>query len=159
GQVDVHVRFALVVNYKYTYRGTETWKDDRLFRLDSTCDDDGQRYTVHAEADGNRLRVTVNGAERAVRPDVWTTSCWRLPPAQYRNAALVLLDADTGREIAGRLQYVGTSKVDVAGQTQECVHYRVTGGTKLELWYDAQERLVRQESQEQGHATVLQIIG
>jgi len=159
GRVDVHLRFALVINYNYTYRGTETWKHGRLVRLDSTCDDDGKQFTVHAEADGNRLRVRVNDDERTVRPDVWTTSCWRLPAAQHRNRDLVLLDADTGSEIAGHLHYVDKGKVDVAGQAQECTHYRVTGSKKLDLWFDAQERLIRQESEEDGHATVLQMTG
>jgi len=158
GQAQVDIR-VLVVRYRYTYRGTEFWKGGRLERLDSTCDDDGKNFTVKALADGNSLRVTVNGEGRAVRPDVWTTSCWRLPAAQYRNRALTLLDADTGREIAGHLQYVGESEVTVGGQPQDCVHYRVTGDTKLELWFDAQERLVRQESEEQGHATVIQLSG
>src|SRR5437660_183171 len=94
---------------------------------------------------GGRPRARSPGAHgegRAVRPDVWTTSCWRLPGAQYRNRALTLLDADTGQEIAGHLQYVGQSQVKVGEQWQDCVHYRVTGGKKLELWFDAQERLV-----------------
>ncbi|HEV3262944.1 MAG TPA: DUF6134 family protein [Gemmataceae bacterium] len=156
GQARVDVR-VLLIRYRYTYRGTEVWQDGRLIHLDSTCNDDGKNFTVKAHADADRLRVTSNGEERAVRPDVWTTSCWRLPAAQYRDRALVLLDVDTGREIAGHLQYVGKSKLDVAGQEQECVHYRVTGGKRLELWFDSHEQLVRQESQESGQPYVLQI--
>jgi hypothetical protein len=156
GQADVHVKYLAIYNYTYSYRGTETWKDGKLVRLDSTSNDDGKRFTVAARTDNNALQVTVNGQQRAVPADVWTTSCWRLPDAKYRNRALVLLDVDTGKEIAGTLQYVATGTLNVAGQAQDCAHYRVTGGTQLELWYDAQERLVRQESLEQGHRMVLE---
>src|SRR5262249_29514009 len=39
-ETDVRVTVALVKKYRYTYRGPEVWKDGRLQRLDSTCDDD-----------------------------------------------------------------------------------------------------------------------
>src|SRR5262245_13251999 len=39
---------VLLKTYKYTYRGREVWKDGRLQRLDSECNDDGQKYRVSA---------------------------------------------------------------------------------------------------------------
>jgi hypothetical protein len=147
--------------YKYTYsfRGNEVWKDGRLVRMDSASNDDGKQFSVNAVADGNALRVRVNGQEHASRPDVWTTTYWRLPDAQYRNRGVPLLDADTGRDINGALQYVGTSQLTVAGQVKTCTRYRVTGGVQVELWYDDQERMVRQESVEDGHRMLLELTG
>jgi hypothetical protein len=148
-----------VYTYTYSYRGTEVWKDGKLVRLDSTSNDDGKRYTVAAMAEDNSLRVKVNGQERTTSPEVWTTSYWRLPDARFRNQAVPLLDADTGRDIRGNLQYLGTQQIQVAGKVQDCAHYRVTGGVKVDLWYDQQERLVRQEALEDGHRIVLEITG
>ena len=159
GQADIRVTVLRITAYHYSYNGTEVWKDGRLIRLNSTTDDDGQRFAVSAVAEGEGLRVRVNGQERLAPGEVWTTSCWRLPAAKFRNAALVLLDADTARELHGNLMYVGTDRVNVAGQAQDCAHYRVTGDTQLELWFDGGERLVRQESVEQGHRTVLEMVG
>src|SRR5262249_20978755 len=110
-------------------------------------------------AGSNGLRVKVNGQERAIRPDVWTTTYWRLPDARWRNAAVPLLDCDTGKEINATLKYVGTSQINVAGQAQNCVHYQLTGGVQVDVWYDQNERPVRQESIEDGHKTVLEITG
>lgn len=155
-QADVRVR-VFVVGYHYSYRGTEVWKDGRLLQLDSRADDDGKQFAVTAQAEGEALRVRSNGQERVIRKDVWTTSCWQLPPASFRNRAIVLLDADTGREVNGNLFSVGVNRLNVAGQVMDCAHYRVTGGVQLELWFDAQERLVRQESVEDGHRTVLEM--
>ncbi len=159
GQADVRItRFGVPV-YKYSYQGTEVWKDGQLRRLDSACNDDGKRYTVNAVAEGDSLRVKVNGRERASRTDVWVTTYWRLPDAKQRNQAVTLLDADTGREISGRLQHVGASQINVSGQVQDCAHYRVTGGVQVDLWYDSHERLVRQEWEEDRHKTVLELVG
>ena len=158
GQADVCIKYlGGLYQYKYSYSGTETWHKGRLVRLDSNCNDDGKRFTVSARADGNALRVTVNGQEQLFPADVWTTSCWRLPDPRHRHGTLTLLDVDSARQLAGNMEHAGTSRVNVAGQGQDCVHYRVTGDVHLELWFDAQGQLVRQESVEDGHQTVLEL--
>lgn len=158
GQAEVRVRYV-VISYHYSYSGTEVWKDGRLTQLQSNSDDNGKRYAVTAVADGESLRVRSNGQESQAPKDLWTTSCWRLPPAAYRNRAIGLLDVDTGRQINANLFDAGLNRLNIAGQVMDCAHYRVTGGVQLELWYDAQERLVRQESIEDGHRTVLELRG
>src|SRR5258708_384372 len=82
-----HFPLAKILVYKYTstYRGTENWKGNRLQRLESATDDNGTRFTVNAVAEGNQLRVKVNGQERFNRGDAWTTSYWHLPEAKFRN--------------------------------------------------------------------------
>src|SRR6516225_3264786 len=59
-ETDVRVTVALVKKYRYIYRGREVWKDGRLQRLDSECNDDGKRFKVAAIADGDRLAVWAN---------------------------------------------------------------------------------------------------
>lgn len=157
-QANVNIR-VLLVRYTYDYRGTEVWKGGRLVRFDSTTNDNGSRYTVSAAADGDGLRVRVNGRERTGRADTWLTTYWHLPPAAQRGQALPLLDADSGRDLTGTLGYVGAEQVNVAGQMTDCAHYRVTGSVNVDLWYDAQERLVRQEWMEDRHKAVLQLVG
>jgi len=157
----VEVRKILgIYKYTYNYRGTETWQGPRLMRLESSTNDNGTRLTVIAVAEGNWLRVKVNDQERMSRPDVWTTSYWRLPEAKFRNGGVPLLDADTGRAIDGEVRYVGINALVIGGQKQNCPHYHVTGkGIDVEVWYDAQERMVRQECVEQGVRTVFELTG
>lgn len=157
GQADVRVRYLGLYTYVYTYRGTEVWKNGRLQRLESTTVDDRKRHAVVAWVDGNALRIRGDGKERTSRPDVWTSTYWHLAEARFRNQSVPLIDVDTGKDIAARLQYIDTSSINVAGIVQKCAHYRVTGGVQIDLWYDSQERLVRQESMEEGHRTVLEL--
>jgi hypothetical protein len=157
GQADVRVTFAFFTTYTYTYRGKETWKDGRLQRLESNTNDNGKRFNVLAVAEGNGLRVTVNGQQRVSRPDVWTTSYWRLPDSERKSREVALLDADTAKDIPGKLEYIETKPITVAGQLVQCAHYRVGGGVQVELWYDGKDRLVREESIEEGHRTVLDL--
>ena len=151
---DIHVNFV-VGKYRFIYRGHETWKDQRLLRLDSTTDDNGKRYILTAVAEPMGLRVRVNNVERVVRPDVWVTSYWCLPDPKLREGVIPLIDADTGKDLDGKLQFIATEKQTVAGQTVNLNHYRLVGKVTVDLWYDGTERLVRQEWLEQGHKTAL----
>jgi YD repeat-containing protein len=156
-QADIHFTAYLIKKYSYTFRDTEVWKGGRCLRLDSTCNDDGTNYTVSAVADGATLRVRVNGQERITRGEVWLTTYWCLPIMDQRNRAVPLLDADTGRDITATLQYVGPAKVNVGGTAVDVAHWRLSGGVQVELYYDGQERLVRQEFVENGYRTVLEL--
>src|SRR5436305_1266953 len=59
---DITVKI-LFVTYKYQYRGREIWKDGRLQRFSSRCNDDGKQFEVSAVAEEGGLRVTANGRE------------------------------------------------------------------------------------------------
>jgi hypothetical protein len=159
GKAQVRISY-LVRAYVYTYEGTEVWKSGKLSGFRSNSNDNGKRFQVTAQAEKDSLRVTSNGRERLTRADMWLTSYWRLPAARYRNQAVPVLDADTGKDFNGYLKFLGTEQLMVAGQRQTCVHYRVTGGpSSVDLWFDGKERLVRQEYVEDGHQTVLYLAG
>lgn len=164
GTITVHARanvsyWVFLYHYKYSFQGTEVWKSGRLIRLDSTSNDDGKRFAVHAKADGANLQVTVNGETTTLPGDLWTTTAWHAPAHKFRNHRLPMIDADTGRALHGRLEYVDQQSIEVAGNSVECAHYRVTDGAQMELYFDGHQRLVRQDTVEQGHATVLQLTG
>jgi len=156
---DVAVSFFLK-KYQYMYRGTEVWKDGRLVRLESQTNDDGNQFQVLVQPDGDKLRVRVNGSEHMTRPDVWTTTYWYLQERQSPDSSVVLIDCDTGKDLFGTMRLVSTQQLTVAGQTQNCAHYQIRGGggLQVDLWYDAQKRLVRQKSLDDGHDVVLELM-
>lgn len=148
----------LVYKYKYSLNCTEMWKQGRLLQLQSSCDDDGTRYSVSAQAVGDQLRVIANGQEHTTRWDAWTTSYWHLADPRFRNHGVPLVDIDTGKDLVSSLQYVETQALHVGGKDVNCTHYRLKGGgLQVELWYDPQERLVWQESVDQGRHIVFEL--
>jgi hypothetical protein len=157
-QADIQVKTSLLTMYSYSYRGTETWKNGRLQRLETKANDNGDRFVVVAAAETKGLRVKVNGREFLASSEVWTTSYWHLADARLRNRALSLLEPDSGKLLAGKLEMVEHARINVGGKPVSCVHYRVSGEAQAELWFDEQERLVRQEWLEDGHRTVLQLL-
>jgi hypothetical protein len=153
---NVRVR-VLIKTYVYTCKTQETWKDGRLQQLTSQSNDDGKQFQVSANAQADGVHVRVNGREHIAKPEVWVSSYWTLPDAKLRDGVIPVLDADNGRDLQGRLQFIGTAQLNVAGQTQNVQHYRFNGPTRAELYYDAAQRLVRQDWVEEGHPTSLEL--
>jgi hypothetical protein len=157
-QSEVRVTLLAIPVYTFSYRGEEVWKAGRLQHFESSGKEKGKDFSVRADPDGADLRVVANGSEHRVRADAWLTSCWQLPEARYRNNDVVLLGCDNGSDHVSRLDYVGKEQIKVAGQMQTCTHYRVMKDAPHDLWYDAQERLVRDEWTSGGHKTVLDLM-
>ena len=157
-QSEVHVNVLLVPVYTYAYRGREVWKDGRLRHFESSGKENNKPFAVTAEATAAGLHVKANGQEHTALPEVWTTSFWHLPAAEHRNRAILLMGCDNGQEKLGSLHYVREDTIKVAGHEQRCAHYRVTRDVPYELWYDGEERLVREEWVSNGHRSVLELV-
>jgi hypothetical protein len=151
-QASADMKFKFFRTYTYKFEGTEHWSNGRLLQLKAKCDDDGKKTEVSAEATAKALSLTVNGQQRNCPWDVWTTSYWQLADKRFHNKQVPLLDNDTGTEYLGQLKAVGVEQLNIGGKAQECQHFRVTGGPAptTDLWYDGQQRMVRQEFTEQG---------
>jgi YD repeat-containing protein len=154
---EINVKVGPIRVYSYKYRGRETWKDGKLVRFQSTCNDDGKHYDVQAEAKDDGLHVTVNNVERTVNGDVWLTSYWQEPDKKKYDTQVALVDADCGRDLDGQLRLLGAEQKIVDGREQQLKHFELTGKVNVELWYDAAGRLVRQEWLEEGHRTRLEL--
>jgi len=167
----------VVYDYRYSSAGTEVWKEGRLVALENKADYNGTRYHVKANATEKGLRVAVNEKTSQADSDVWATSYWHLPehlvqadPADAkgvvpaggarpdRKAVTVsLLDSDKGARLRGEMKRVGEETIKVAGKKTACTHYRIRGDVEVDVWYDADRRLSRQESVDSGHKTVLEL--
>ncbi len=76
--VRIEVTFVFITLYRYALDATETWLDGRLVALSSATDDDGERLSVRAAADGDALRVeTGAGAGWTAPGTIAPSSLWR----------------------------------------------------------------------------------
>lgn len=156
--VDVKFRH-LILDYAIKVETQEWWKNGRLVGMKTTGSDNGKKIDVALVADNNALRLRVNGKESQVRPDVWTTSYWKLADARFHNKQVPILEADTGKEYTSELKFVGNEKLMVGAQLQDCYHFRVAAAPgPVELWFDRYHRLVRVEFTESGHKTIVQLV-
>jgi hypothetical protein len=168
----------IVYKYRFSSGGAAIWKEGRLIEMDRTASFNGTKYHVAAATTREGLVVEVNGRASLNSRDLWSTTCWQMPKhlaselgdsranavatvslQDGRSPAhdVVILDADRGQRVMGRLQRVGDEVIDVAGEQKSCSHYRVTGDVDVHLWYDNGLRLVRRQSVESGHKVLMEI--
>jgi uncharacterized protein DUF6134 len=159
GRAHVVVHSLVVFKYEYSYQGSETWKGGVLQRVESATNDGGKKMILSAVCQGDRCQLVANGKQQTVRIPAWTSTYWCLPRPETRGQELLVLDVDTGVLSPARLQFVGKTRLELVGGQRDYSHYRLTGGLQAELWYDEQDRLVRQISMEDGHQTEWRLTG
>ncbi len=158
GTVTVKVP-GIVFPYSFTNETQEWWLKDRLTNLSAVSTENGKKTEVSAKAEVDRVLVAVNGQTRAVTWEIWTASFWKLADRRFHNKEVAILEPDTGKDMVGKLEYVGKENLKVGTQTEECFRFRVTGvPSPTDLWFDRHHRLVRQEFTESGQRMIVQLM-
>lgn len=157
--IQTDVKVDLIV-YAYTFksRGTEVWRGGRVDYADLSCDDGGKKRAFSLKTNGKDQKVAFNEKSVPVSsPGIMTTAYWQLPAADLRMKPLTVFDIDTGLARTASLNLVETTTVTFGERTLPCQHFKIDGPSPAELWFDDQNRLVRQKSIEQGHSMELRL--
>lgn len=157
--VDLAVRVAGIVAYRYSHRSDEVWSNDRLQSLTSKTDDNGKIYAVRARLAGGGLIVereanksvlptalldqaglqsTVKSSE-TMQGEIVPTSHWNI--RQVRAAAL--LNTQHGKRSNVTITPVGREQVNLPSGAVEATRYRYGGDVDLDHWFDARGRWVK----------------
>jgi hypothetical protein len=148
----------LLIHYQYIYHAHEVWNARRLVSFESKRDDNFKHCVLSAQPNADKLQLTVNGKpSRTIDGDIITSSYWFLPNPGSESFTRRYLEIDTGRIYDAHLALIGTEPIQVGDQKLSCRHYKLTGGDQEDLWYDDQERLVRQSEIDAGHHTIIQL--
>ncbi|MFO0814457.1 MAG: DUF6134 family protein [Gemmatales bacterium] len=157
GKSDVKIK-VLGITYQQAFRGQERWKDGKLLHLSSASNDNGTPHTLVIDPINGQLKVKADGKERMNQPNVWSTSYWTLPPEDQRDKTVYILDADSGIEMAVKLQNMGKESQIVNGQRVTCTHYKLNAGNTSDLWFDENDRLVRRDGIRKGKKVSLMLV-
>jgi hypothetical protein len=158
GEAEVVLNFV-VYRYRYASTGSETWKDGRLIKLANEADYNGDRYVVQGTATKQALHYEVNGETQKAPPEIWAASYWREPDARRIGRKIQLLDSDKGRQLTATVERLDTETVRFDADFIKATRYRLRGDVEVDVWYDKQGFIVRQESVESGHKTLLELTG
>jgi hypothetical protein len=133
GSTAVAVRGGWPAPFAYDYRGTETWKDGRLVRLEGTGSDAGRNGGVTLVAGKNTSTLKTGVKDVSIRDEVWPTTGAILPDPDRKP---LVVDVLTGDVLRAKVEKVGADRVTVAGKPVPVTRYRVTaGGQRWDVWY------------------------
>lgn len=130
-EVRLKVTFAGIALFRYEQDGHEVWQGGRLIALDTRTNDDGDRASVTARADGDRLRIDGQAGRLFLPADAMPTTYW--------NHALVdaATKIDTERGIPVDLQVAPPQPdtIELEGKPVQTQRYEVTGKFSMTWWY------------------------
>jgi hypothetical protein len=152
-----------VYKYRFNSAGAAVFNDGRMLQMDRTANFNGTEYHVTGAATRQGLVIETNGRSSLNSPELWSTTCYKIPhrwDAESASGArnVMILDADKGGRMLGRLERVGEETLAINGEEKPCVHFRVTGDVDVHVWYDARLRLVRRQSIESGHKVLMDLV-
>lgn len=138
-RTNVAVKIAFVTAYRFEHEGHEVWQGGRLVRLWSKTNDDGAKHVLDVTAGGSDLVVMADGKDAEKATVSIPASLWNERLVQQKN----ILNTLDGTRMAIQVADLGTEAVAVKGEKVPARHYAVTGDLQRELWYDAQNILVK----------------
>lgn len=154
-EVDVKLNVVVFV-YHYQFFGHEVWRGNRLLSTVNQAIDGGTKYDARAESDARGFRIEANGRSRGAAMIDMTTNYWR-PPELRQDGSLTLMNADRGAIEAAKVERLPNEALPFGPQQVICSHYRLSGGVQTELWFDGQNRIVRQKGIEDGYPTEIRL--
>lgn len=154
---EVNVKLNVVVFvYRYQFFGQELWRGNRLLSTANQAIDGGTKYDARAESDARGFRIEANGRSRGASTIDMTTNYWR-PPELRPDGSLALMNADRGTIHAAKVERLPNEALAFGSQQVTCSHYRLSGDVQTELWFDGQNRIVRQKGIEDGYPTEVRL--
>lgn len=154
-EVDVKLNVVVFV-YHYQFFGQEVWRGNRLLSTANQAIDGGTKYDARADGDARGFRIEANGRSRGTSMIDMTTNYWR-PPELRQDGSLALMNADRGTVHAARVERLPNEALLFGSQQVTCSRYRLSGDVQTELWFDGQNRIVRQKGIEDGYPTEIRL--
>ena len=129
--------------YRYLHDATERWRGNCLESLAARTDDNGDRSVVDAVSAGEGLQVATGAARETLGGCVMSFAYWN--PQILRQTRL--LNAQTGKFEAVRVNALGEEVITVRGQPQTARKFRLTGPKNpIDLWYSTADEWLALES-------------
>ena len=134
-EADFNVKFIGITAYHYHHHAEEQWSGDCLSGLAANTDDDGKATSVKLARNGDTNEITTNGASQPEPGCLMTYAYWN--PALREQSRL--LNPQTGRVDAVKVERVGDGHVKVGGEDVAATDWRITGGeAPVDVWISAQ---------------------
>lgn len=133
------IDFLFFTAFQYRYDSRAIWRDGILNELEISVDDDGTLFSMRADQQGPRLRLTRENNSHDINLPIYPTNHW--------NAAVLkqnqVLNTLTGEINNVLISAVGYDDVTTESGIIPAMRYAYTGDLINEVWYDDMGRWVK----------------
>jgi hypothetical protein len=138
--IELQVKVAFVVVYRYRQNAVDAWQDGQLVRSEVTTNDDGKETAVRVARQGERLVGT--GPRGPIDLPLGTMhdlSWWNIAITRTQR----VLDAQTGGTNALAVQGPAQTQVEAGGRQVQARRFDIEAGKQSgAIWYDGDDRWV-----------------
>ncbi len=134
-RTNIDFRLLSLPIYRFRHESREIWEGDRLVRLISNTNDNGDPVVLDVRADGRVLRVGGDAVHLEVDGKAVPASLWN-PVVVKRER---LLDTVKGTVLTTKVEYLGEEAVPVGERQVQARKYRLSGDYSRDLWYDSRD--------------------
>jgi hypothetical protein len=118
----VKIPLIQITAYNFQHSSVEMWRNDKLQKLTSTTNDNGTPHQLNSGPSANQ-----------------PASLWNIDIVRSKK----LLNTIDGKIMSVRAADLGSEMVPTKRGKVQARHYRISGGLERDLWYDANDALVR----------------
>jgi hypothetical protein len=142
---DVKVLFFTA--YTYRHRAEEIWEDGCLERIESTTDDNGERFRLLGQAAKAGFQVETASFHATLPACVRSFAYWNV---DYLNAPK-LLNSQTGEYLDVEVRPLGEETLEVDGTRLPARRYALEGPElRIDLWYSLDDDWLALQSVSKG---------
>ena len=142
-EADFAVKIIGITAYRYHHHAEERWAGECLSGLVASTDDDGKAASVRLVKSGDANEIATNAGTTSEPGCLMTFAYWN--PAM--RAQKRLLNPQTGRVDAVKVERAGSGSIPVGGQDVAATDWRITGGeSPVDVWISEQGEWVGLDS-------------
>lgn len=139
-RTDIDFRLLSVPIYRFKHESHEVWVGDRLIRMVSKTNDNGDPVKIEVRADGAILKVENRQESVNVDADAIPASLWNREVVDRER----LLNTVNGEVMTTKVTDLGEETLTTAGESITARRFRLSGDYNRDLWYDIRDgKLVR----------------
>ncbi|MDH5368608.1 MAG: DUF6134 family protein [Gammaproteobacteria bacterium] len=131
-EADFNIDILFINVYSYKHKNIEIWKDACLSSIESTTDDNGEKFKVVGMVNDDVFKVDTKHGIDEIEGCVNTFAYWdmRFLDSDY------LLNSQTGEIVDVEISFISTEKILVRNKMLSTKRYKVKSDDfNIDLWY------------------------
>jgi len=137
------VDFYIFKAYSYRHSSDEQWNGDCLKEINSTTDDNGEKFMVKGKTIQGNFGLVMPKSQSGLPNCVMTFAYWN--PNMLKQTRL--LNPQNGEYVNVQIKPIGQEMVKVKGENLPASHYRMkTDKFLIDLWYSTENKWLALDS-------------
>ena len=138
-ELSIAAKALFVVVHRHEESRREVWRDGQLISFEGTTNDNGTMIELHGRRDGDRFVIDGPDGPAEAPPTIRTSNPWSIDITK----AMLVMGTTSGELRKVRIETAEETILDLGGRRIPTRYFRMTGDMTRELWYDADDVLVR----------------